>query len=552
MSFFGFGRNKTDEGEFEQKDGRGEESDEEEGLGSGSEEESDEESDDFDDMLRIKPQRLQVDASGELEESLIKRREGWMLKLGGAVNQRGGMQTWRKRWFELTEINFRGHKAYELRYYDRKNGALKGSVGLSEVSIYCESTRNKTKAKNNLLKFEFQLHLPGRKPLLLSCEEEEERLEWIETLNVVISYIKLLTHPELAMVVNGYDPMNEDEEDIYMQGEAVAENCVAYGPGLSGSTAGEAGRFVLQVHDVNDQPVHRGGMPISCTISNEEALYYVEMVDNDNGEYSGFYTLCAPGHYDLSIKLNDEHEVKGSPFQIEIFPSKTIPEKCTAEGEMLSQIQAGIPQTFTIIARDGYGNRKHRGGDPFEMALHGPATKKDLIDNGDGSYTCTLEAQDPSNLNYYAASSLMIMIQLHGRNISNSPFRPIIVPPTASPVNPTEFTPVASATSNGAEKLTSRGVIPTGNSRNNAINENNDVGFINEEQVQEEISAEDMAAQIARANLIANLDDNGSVSTAGSGSRLERAKARAKMAKGLLQTTPAAGSTLNKLRQDAI
>ena len=55
-----------------------------------------------------------------------------------------------------------------------------------------------------------------------------------------------------------------------------------------------------------------------------------------------------------------------------------------------------------------------------------------LIDNGDGSYTCTLEAQDPSNLNYYAASSLMIMIQLHGRNISNSPFRPIIVPPTVA------------------------------------------------------------------------------------------------------------------------
>ena len=45
---------------------------------------------------------------------------------------------------------------------------------------------------------------------------------------------------------------------------------------------------------------------------------------------------------------------------------------------------------------------------------------------GDGSYVCTFEAQDPASLNYYAPSSLMIVITLHGKPIEGSPFRPVI------------------------------------------------------------------------------------------------------------------------------
>ena len=280
------------------------------------------------DMVEIKAKALDIGPDGSLSEDLLIRREGWIWKKGGAVNQRsGGRHNWKKRWFVLKEINFRGQIGYELKYYDRPRGFLKGSVGLSEVSIFCESTRSMQKKRNNktrintLLKYEFQLLLPHGSALYLSCDDPAEREEWIETLNVVIAYLRLLTHPELAMVVNGYDPMNEDDEDVYKQGDEVAQNCQAYGPGLFGSEAGQQGQFVLEIHDTEGQPVERGGMPVTCTISNDDCVFYVTVLDNQNGTYSGFYTIATPGKYKLYLRLNDEHDVFGSPYDIEILPS---------------------------------------------------------------------------------------------------------------------------------------------------------------------------------------------------------------------------------------
>ena len=385
-------------------------------------------------MVEVKPQRLEITADGALEERLLIRKEGWMYKKGGAVNKRGGVvgggrTNWKNRWFVLTEVPFRGQKGYELRYYDRPKGALKGSVGLSEVAIYCESTISKDKKKriNLIKKFEFQLHLPSGGTLHLSCDNPDEREEWIETINIVIAYLRLLTHPELAMVINGYDPMNEEDADVYKQGDLIAQNCQCYGPGLFGAEAGQQGQIVLEVHDIEGEPVSRGGMPVTCTISNDNLLYYVGITDNENGSYSGYYTLSAPGKYKLSIRLNDEHEVFGSPYDIEILPSKTVASKSIAEGHCLQQIEPGYPTTFTIYACDNYGNRKTRGGDQFEVGIMGPAQLMSLHDNLDGSYVCTLEAQDPTTLNYYAPSSLMIVITLHGKSISGSPFRPVIL-----------------------------------------------------------------------------------------------------------------------------
>jgi hypothetical protein len=393
-------------------------------------------------LIEVKPQRLEITADGALEERLLVRREGWMYKKGGTVNRRGGAagggrKNWRKRWFVLAEVPFRGQKGYELRYYDGPKGALKGSVGLSEVTIYCESTQKRGDKRLNLVKkFEYQLQLPHGGSLQLSCDRPEEREEWIETINIIIAYLRLLTHPELAMVINGYDPMNEEDADVYKQGEEIAQNCQCYGPGLFGSEAGQQGQFVLEIHDIDGEPVSRGGMPVTCTISSDDLLYYVSLTDNENGSYSGFYTLSTPGKYKLSIRLNDEHEVFGSPYEIQILPSKTVAGKSVAEGVSLREAVPDMPSTFTIYACDSYGNRKARGGDQFEVGIMGPAQLMSLHDNLDGSYVCTFVAQDPTTLNYHAPSSLMIVVTLHGKPISGSPFRPIILDAPARPQKP--------------------------------------------------------------------------------------------------------------------
>ncbi len=462
-----------------------------------------------------------------------------MYKKGGAVNQRSaGRHNWKKRWFVLKEINFRGQIGYELKYYDKPRGALKGSVGLSEVSIFCESTRSVQKKSqtriNKILKYEFQLLLPHGSALYLSCDDAEEREQWIETLNIVIAYLRLLTHPELAMVINGYDPMNEDDEDVYKQGDEVAQNCQAYGPGLFGAEAGQQGQFVLEMHDIDGQAVERGGMPVTCTIGNDDMLYYVTVLDNQNGTYSGFYTIASPGKYKLYLRLNDEHDVFGSPYDIEILPSKTTAAMCTVKGEALTAMVPGVHSQFVIEARDSFGNLKTRGGDQFEVSVMGPAQLLSVEDNSDGTYVCTLEAQDPSALNYYATSSLMINVTLHGKNCADSPFRPIIT----DRVSNGSGDGVGRATMEALAATAADGDLLADATRKQSLRVSGGSATSPPDEKLPAPSAEEVALQIAQENFLRQqMEAEQEAETAAAGptaSKLERAKARAKMAKAML------------------
>ncbi len=174
------------------------------------------------------------------------------------------------------------------------------------------------------------------------------------------------------------------------------------------------------------QQVTRGGMPITATLSNADCLYYIRVIDNDDGTYFCQYVLGRAGQYHLTIRLNDEHDIFGSPFNVEILPSRTMARFCVAEGEALHSIVANETQTFTITAMDGFGNKKNNGGDPFEVGVMGPAELKALSDNNDGTYTCTIAAHSPAAASYVTSSSLMVIITLHGKAIQGSPFKPII------------------------------------------------------------------------------------------------------------------------------
>ncbi|KAJ1399353.1 hypothetical protein B484DRAFT_406347 [Ochromonadaceae sp. CCMP2298] len=76
--------------------------------------------------------RLIVTHEGLLDESLLKRMEGYMYKKGGAVNARGGFRNWKKRWFVIASVEIMGAQGYELQYYDKEYyqtvGTLKGKI----------------------------------------------------------------------------------------------------------------------------------------------------------------------------------------------------------------------------------------------------------------------------------------------------------------------------------------------------------------------------------------------------------------------------------------
>lgn len=333
---------------------------------------------------KVDPSKLLITSEGELDPQLLVRREGWLWKKGGAINvsKFAGRRNWKYRWFELTPIQLFGKTAYEIQYWEsEKKKKHLGSVALNEVEIFRESRSKKQEERH-----EFQLLLQHGKTFQLAAETDEERDEWVETLNIVIAYIKKLSVTAgLILGVDGYDPNNEDVPAVYKKGDTFALSCQAFGAGLFGTEAGQKGKFAIVLRDSNGDQLTKGGMPITISIHNKECLYYLRVNDHLNGTYSAHYVLAKPDSYKMHIRINDEHDIFGSPFDLTVLPSRTVPVRCAAEGYALKEVFAGgLINTFTIVARDDFSNHKSRGGEPFEVGVIGPAQLRKLTDNGDG------------------------------------------------------------------------------------------------------------------------------------------------------------------------
>jgi hypothetical protein len=120
--------------------------------------------------------------------------EGWIHKKGGAVkgSALSAMKNWKKRYFYLENVGS-VQKLYEMKYYDKPNGSLKGSVKLKGTDVRCDRTQQNN-AKNK--KFEFQILLSNGSLLKLFCDDRTERDEWVETLNYVILEMKVKPPPK--------------------------------------------------------------------------------------------------------------------------------------------------------------------------------------------------------------------------------------------------------------------------------------------------------------------------------------------------------------------
>jgi len=199
---------------------------------------------------------------------------------------------------------------------------------------------------------------------------------------------------------------------------------------------GKAVKFFVQMHDLTGASVEQGGMPFSARLEDSETMYHIKISDHDDGSYSAHYVLQRPGTFKLSVMLNSLHHVYGSPFEVEILPSKTFATKCTAQGTALEMVSLGAETNFLITARDSYGNAKDKGGDPFEVGVMGPAQLTELTDNENGTYTCCIQGLVPEDIDDLATHSLLVMVTLHGKHVSGSPFQPALDVETAKRSTP--------------------------------------------------------------------------------------------------------------------
>ena len=122
-----------------------------------------------------------------------------------------GRRNWKKRWFVLSPQMYNSQLLYSLSYYETPRGKLKGTVSLL-------GTKVEEKNLSKHVKYEFQIILQNDATFQLSCDDPNEKLEWIESLKQVLAYMS--KPAELVQVKSltdfcGYDPVYDDDEDMH-------------------------------------------------------------------------------------------------------------------------------------------------------------------------------------------------------------------------------------------------------------------------------------------------------------------------------------------------
>lgn len=85
--------------------------------------------------------------------------------------------------------------------------------------------------------------------------------------------------------------------------------------------------------------------------------------------YSAAYNVSNAGFYDLNIQLLGIH-VQGSPYRVVVSGGLTDPSSCIVRGSAKTVL--GVTGTFTLLARDRFGNFRTSGGENVQIFVLGP------------------------------------------------------------------------------------------------------------------------------------------------------------------------------------
>lgn len=205
-------------------------------------------------------------------------------------------------------------------------------------------------------------------------------------------------------------------------------HCIGLGQGILEATAGEAASFIITPRDSfgNARPLESTDVFTvfvarrTATAPNGLSWRQAVVTDLRNGTYAAEYTVKQAGSYLIRVQLGGIH-IMGSPFQATVLAAHTNARASSAHGSGLRTSVAGAPASFSIIARDEYGNGRAVCGDEFDVSISGPDRESStsrvhglVSEVGNGTYT--VEYAVTSAGLYY------IGVSLGGTHVSGSPF----------------------------------------------------------------------------------------------------------------------------------
>lgn len=165
-----------------------------------------------------------------------------------------------------------------------------------------------------------------------------------------------------------------------------ASTCSASGTGLTTATAGHVSSFKIQAKDAYSNSLTSGGLTFTISLTGPGSVTPV-YTDLATGQYSVSYTPTLSGSYTLAVALSGV-AISGSPFTVTVSPTIAAASTTAVVGVLAAGI-AGAAYSFTVGAKDAYGNTITTGGDNFYVVVsdnRGGLLRGNVADQSDGTY----------------------------------------------------------------------------------------------------------------------------------------------------------------------
>merc|ERR1711924_79474 len=183
----------------------------------------------------------------------------------------------------------------------------------------------------------------------------------------------------------------------------------------------QTGRDVISVELVPmmEPSGHNSSAPPAKTVQ-------ADIVDNNDGTDEAKFTIRFAGPYVVNVTAKpaggaEFGHVDNSPYQSVVWlPGQLSPDHCTVEGDGIVGACVKDKASFTIHARDMFGNLVVNCSESFQVALTGPQRiKPKIVNNMDGTFACFYSSTITGA--YYTS------IMTGGKHIRGSQFNTSIV-----------------------------------------------------------------------------------------------------------------------------
>jgi len=199
---------------------------------------------------------------------------------------------------------------------------------------------------------------------------------------------------------------------------------IVTGAGAKSAVAGERMEFTIESKNVFGQPQQIDGVAI-CV--DEFQVQFISKANPvrfggalavgpsfDGCAYTVSYTARVSGLYQVEVTTSGVG-VESSPFELNVMPAATSVAQCFGRGDGLSAATAGSTATFTLVARDRFGNAALSGDVvKAELSLEGYVVPAVVIDMLDGSYSAKYHTTRSGNYT--------LALRLGGVQVPGSPF----------------------------------------------------------------------------------------------------------------------------------